>query len=271
MFKSVKCFSFTCVFLFTALFPMQASAASSPSRPPAQNAGSLGQLSGLASLSGYSDWYNGYRVFPTFFINSVARDVSVTITTCNFPVGDSFVVLMNVMGTRGEFGIPVTTVTSGNGGTLTFTFNIPPALYGLQQIAIRLQSTTGSGYFAYNWFYNNTSAGNTGGRGYPPPYYGSAYYPTFLIASVVQNSSVTVVTYNLPDNDLFQVLMGPMGTHGIYGYPVTTFNTGSGGTQTLTFSIPAAMLGAPQIAIRLQSISGSGYFAYNWFYNNTAY
>jgi hypothetical protein len=27
--------------------------------------------------------------------------------------------------------------------------------------------------------------------------------------------------------------------------------------------------GSFQISIRLQSISGSGFYAYNWFYNNT--
>jgi hypothetical protein len=134
-----------------------------------------------------------------------------------------------------------------------------------------MQSNTGSGYFAYNWFYNNTTSGNYGGRGNPPPYYGYAYYPTFFIASVVRDTSVTIVTNNLPANDLFQVLMGPMGAQGINGFPVTTFNTGTGGSQTLTFSVPPPMYGAPQIAIRLQSISGSGFFAFNWFYNNTTY
>jgi hypothetical protein len=82
---------------------------------------------------------------------------------------------------------------------------------------------------------------------------------------------VTIVTQNLPANDLFQVLMGPMGANGINGFPVTTFNTGTGGSQTLTFSVPPPMVGAPQIAIRLQSISGSGFFAFNWFFNNTTY
>lgn len=264
MFKSVKSLILVCIFLLTAILPIPAGAASPDRSTPVQN-------TGLGPMSGYGGWYNGYRLVPTFFINSVARDVSVTITTYNFPAGDSFDVLMNVIGTQGINGIPVATVASGGGGSLTFTFNIPPALYGLRQIAIRLQSNTGSGYFAYNWFYNNTSSGNYGGRGNPPPYYGYAYYPTFFIASVVRDSSVTIVTQNLPANDLFQVLMGPMGANGINGFPVTTFNTGTGGSQTLTFSIPPPMVGAPQIAIRLQSISGSGFFAFNWFYNNTTY
>ena len=271
MFKSIKSLIFVCVFILTAALPVPASAASSDRSTPIQSTSMPGILAGLGPFYGFGSWNSGYHLVPTFYINSVARDVSVTITTCSFPAGDSFDVLMNVIGTRGVYGIPVATVASGNGGTLTYTFNIPPALYGLRQIAIRLQSNTGSGYFAYNWFYNNTTNGSSGGRGNLPPYYGYGFYPTFWVASVVRNSSVTVVTNNLPANDLFQVLMGPMGTRGINGFPVTTFNTGSGGTQTLTFSIPPAMYGAPKIAIRLQSISGSGYFAYNWFYNNTAY
>ncbi len=61
------------------------------------------------------------------------------------------------MGTRGINGIQVDTIKSGNGGSFSATFTIPSALKGYKQIAIRLQSTTGSGYYAYNWFYNNTT------------------------------------------------------------------------------------------------------------------
>jgi len=255
MFKSIKRLIFVFVVLFSILMPIPASAAPAPQG------------------TGGGDWYYGYHLIPVFFVDSVARDVSVTVTTYNFPAGDSFVVLMNVMGTHGMYGIPVATVNSGSGGTLTFTFNIPPALFGLQQIAIRMQSNTGSGYFAYNWFYNNTAFVSSGGRGNPPPPIpiGYWYYPTFWISGVLRDSSVTIVTNNLPANDIFQVLMGPMGSLGINGFPVTTFNTGAGGAQTLTFNVPPPMYGAPQIAIRLQSISGSGFFAYNWFYNNSTY
>lgn len=206
----------------------------------------------------------GYSGIPTFKITGVVRDQNVTIVTNNFPKNDSFDVLMNYMGTRGVGGLKVATVSSGAGGVLTFTFNIPDFLKGQHRIAIRLQSNTGSGYYAYNWFYNNTT-GSQGGGGTP----GYVGYPTFMISQVVRNSTVTIVTNNLPPNDTFQVLMGPMGTRGINGYPVTTINSGVGGVQTLTFNIPPQLYGSYQIAIRLQSISGSGYYAYNWFYNNT--
>lgn len=208
-----------------------------------------------------------YSVIPTFSIVSVVTGTSVTIRTYSFPAYDSFDVLMGNMGTRGVNGIKVATIASGSGGSFTATFNIPAALAGRYKIAIRLQSNTGSGYYAYNWFHNYTSGGYTGGPWIP----GYGGYPTFSIASVVRNSTVTIVTYNLPPNDTYRVTMGPMGTRGIGGYVVDTINSGSGGSMTLTFNIPAQLAGSHRISIRLKSTSGSGYYAYNWFYNNTTY
>ena len=209
---------------------------------------------------------SGGKPVPTFAITGVVPDQSVSITTANFPAYDSFDVLMGYMGTRGIDGIKVDTVSSGSGGTLDYTFTIPPALQNQHQIAIRLQSNTGSKYFAYNWFYNDGSGIPWPGPGGPPPT-GYTGYPTFTIANVLRDQSVTIITYNLPPNKDFLVTMGPMGTRGINGIPVTTLNSGEGGTQTLTFSIPAQLYGMRQIAIRLQSTDGSGYYAYNWFYN----
>lgn len=94
-------------------------------------------------------------VIPTFAITGVVRDSTVTVRTANMPANDTFVVLMNYMGTRGVGGTQVTTVDTGTGGTLNLTFNIPDHLKGQYKIAIRMQSPT-SGYYAYNWFYNNT-------------------------------------------------------------------------------------------------------------------
>jgi len=212
----------------------------------------------------------GYVGIPTFSIKAVIKDTRVTINTKNFPANDTFNVLMNYMHTKGVGGIVVDTISSGSGGAFEDTYQIPDALKGQYQIAIRLQSTSGSGYYAYNWFYNNTTGSGTGGGGVvvPPSYTG---YPTFSILSVVRNQTVTVQAYNLPAGDMFDVLMGPMGTRGVGGYYVTTVDAGSGGTATFTFDIPSQLAGSYQIAIRMQSKSGTGYYAYNWFYNNTAY
>lgn len=201
---------------------------------------------------------------PTFSIVSVDTDDSVTIRTKNFPANDSFVVRMGVMGTRGVGGIKVTTQNSGSGGTFTATYSIPDSLEGYYQIAIRLESPT-SGYFAYNWFYNDTS-----GKGgpYPNPPKGYTGYPTFSITSVIADEDVTIKTKNLPPNDSFVVRMGPMGTRGIGGVKVDTVDSDGGGSKSFTFDIPESLQGSYRIAIRLESPS-SGYFAYNWFYNNT--
>lgn len=213
------------------------------------------------SVSYYPPEYNDGGI-PTFSIAGVVQDVSVTIITHKFPAGDSFDVLMNYMGTRGINGYKVATVSSGAGGKMTFTFPIPDFLKGEYQIAIRLQSNTGSGFAAYNWFFNNT--GYTSGSGGIPGYYG---YPTFSIVSVIRNQSVTIEIYNLPPGDKFDVLMGPMGSRGLGGYLVDSFDAGAGGRQSHTFNIPAQLFGAYQIAIRIQSKTGTGLYAYNWFFN----
>jgi hypothetical protein len=62
--------------------------------------------------------------------------------------------------------------------------------------------------------------------------------------------------------------MGEMGTSAVGGNLVTTTDTGQGGAFRATYTIPAAFRGAGQIAIRLENLS-TGYFAFNWFYNNT--
>lgn len=216
-------------------------------------------------------------IIPTFNINSVSEDVSVTITTYNFPAGDTFRVLMNYIGTRGVGGIHVATVNSGAGGSFIGTFNIPDALKGQSRIAIRLESPT-SGYFSYNWFYNSsipvtgptvTPGGPTVTPGTPvaplPPF----VIPTFSITDVTRDATVSIRTANFPVNDTFDVLMNYMGTHGVGGIKVATFNSGAGGTLAATFNVPDALKGQTQIAIRLQSPT-SGYYAFNWFWNNTS-
>ncbi len=208
--------------------------------------------------------YSGY---PTFSIVSVVEDTTVTIRTSNLPANDTFVVRMGKMGTRGVKGIKGVEFDTGSGGVKKFTFDIPSGVQGLYQVAIRIESVSGSGYFAYNWFYNNTtSSGGSGTGGKPSGYSG---YPTIKVTGVVKNSTVTVRLQNLPKNDEFKVLMGFYGTRGINGTKVTSIDSQAGGNQTFTFNIPAKYHGEGRIAIRIESKTGSGYFAYNWFYNNT--
>jgi len=202
-------------------------------------------------------------VIPTFAITEVVADSTVTIKTANFPASDSFDVLMNYMGTRGVGGIKVDTISTGSGGVLAMTFDIPSQLKGQTQIAIRLQSPT-SGYYAYNWFWNNTTTGVPVTGPVLPP----GVVPSTTMLAVTRDVSVTVETNNFPANDTFEVYMGLYGTQGIGGTKVDTFDTGTGGSFRKTFAIPDGLKGQERIAIRLQSTT-SGYYAYNWFWNNT--
>ena len=96
----------------------------------------------------------GPQVIPTFSILSVVEDESVTIQTSNFPAETRFQVRMGKSGTGGVDGILVETMNSRNGGSFVTTFEIPEKLQGEEQIAIRLESSTG--YYSYNWFDNDT-------------------------------------------------------------------------------------------------------------------
>lgn len=195
---------------------------------------------------------------PTISIVSVETDETVTVRTHNFPANRDFRVLMGKISTRGVGGIDVTTINSGSGGSFTETFNIPANFAGNYQIAIRLESTTG-GFFAFNWFFNDTAARPV------TPHTG---IPTFSILAVVEDESVTIRTNNFPASYDFRVLMGAMSTRGIGGTHVATIGSDSGGTFSETFQIPAGLAGHHRIAIRLESTTG-GFFAYNWFFNNT--
>jgi hypothetical protein len=210
----------------------------------------------------------GYIGVPTFRIVSVNMNQNVTIETNNFPAGQQFRVTMGAMGTRGINGIHVGDMNSGTGGTLTATFPIPAALQGASQIAIRAQTAHTQPYYAFNWFYNDTSG--TGGLPVPPPPTGYTGNPTFRVCEVVRDGTVTIVTNNFPPNQDFSLRMGPMYTAGINGTVVTSFNSGDGSAQRLTFQIPAHLYSSYRIALRAETGHTHPYFAYNWFYNSTA-
>ena len=191
-------------------------------------------------------------VIPTFTIENVVVDGSVTILAQNFPAMQDFVVTMGPMGTLGINGTPVGITNSGLLGAFSATYPIPPNLVGQRQIAIRLQSP--QGYFSYNWFWNNLAE--------PAP----TPIPTISIESVVVNESVTIRTHNFPPDRTFLVLMGHMGTLGINGTPVGTLYSGIGGTMTATFPIPVLLKGLERIAIRTEAVP---FYSYNWFDNQT--
>ena len=228
------------------------------------------RLSSTGGYYAYNWFYNntagsdggaptGYSGIPTFSITAVVKDKTVSIKTYNFPAHQVFTVRMGAYGTLGIGGVKVTTTNSGEGGIFEKTYNIPASLKGSYRIAIRLESS--AGYYAYNWFYNNTTNGSDGGND------GYSGIPTFSIAAVVHDKTVTIKTHNFPAHQTFTVRMGAYGSLGIGGVKVGTTDSGSGGSFEKTYNIPASLKGSSRIAIRLDG--AGGYYAYNWFYNNT--
>jgi hypothetical protein len=198
-----------------------------------------------------------YIVYPYFGITSVVQDSSVSISASNLPLGKSFNVLMGPYGSYGLGGTQVSTLSAESSTTFTGSFDIPASLKGLDRIAIRLQSSDNTLY-AYNWFFNRTTGGGTS----------IATNLSFSIQSVVKDSSVTILTLNLPANIEYDVFMGAYGTQGINGTLVGTAKSSSAGAPTFTYTIPVGLKGQDRIAIRLVGKDGS--FAYNWFYNVSA-
>jgi hypothetical protein len=201
---------------------------------------------------------------PTFSIVGVNADNHVTIRTNNFPPNLDFTVRLGCYGSLGIGGFVVATTNSGTGGVFEATYNIPEVLKGNKRIAIRLESGS-TGYYAYNWFWNNTTGGTGSGTGGVPAAYQGV--PTFTVSSVSRDNHVTILTNNLPPNQDFTVRIGAYGTAALGGVVVNTFNSGSGGSQSLTYDIPEFLKGSVKIAIRMDS--SLGYFAYNWFWNNS--
>jgi hypothetical protein len=95
----------------------------------------------------------------------------------------------------------------------------------------------------------------------------SLVIPTFTITAVSRDASVTILASNFPASDTFTVTMGAYGTLGVGGNLIGTQASGSGGSFTATYAIPASLHGSNRIAIRLHSPT-SGYYSYNWFWNN---
>ena len=79
----------------------------------------------------------------------------VTLAADNLPAGKSFDVYLGSLKQMTGGGIKVTSLQSTEEGQATLTVEIPPELSSLWQLSVRIISPD-SGYYAYNWFYNQT-------------------------------------------------------------------------------------------------------------------
>ena len=263
-----------------------------------------GQVLCIPSGGYYSSYYSPYysSYYPTYYntsysytpprtwsfsVISVVQNTSVTVQTYNIPDYVKFVVRIGRNPSGSQQWIDLPEWDTGTGGSFQATFPLPAEFSGTSQLVLRMVQNKKNGKsFSQDQCFNNIPGGSgVSYSGYTPEYYSPNYspgyysgyrtgyhwgIPTIWIASVVQNSTVTIRTNNFPANIDFEVRMGPMHTQGINGYYVGSFNSGAGGAMMLTFNIPPQLYNHHQISIRTQNW-WSGYYSYNWFYNNTAY
>lgn len=198
-------------------------------------------------------------------IVSVEEDESVTISAKNLPVNRLLKVWFDWKNQKGVVNsLYAGTVRSDSYGELEETIKLPVGIHDRREVGIRL--IDGSSVSASLWFLNVTSDDGTGGSS---PSGSGKGIPYFVIVSVKEDDSVTIKAYNFPTKKEFRVLMGKMGTEGVNGTKVETYKTGKDASFTATFDIPSKLWNRDQIAIRIEASDGSGYYAYNWFYNNT--
>jgi hypothetical protein len=217
--------------------------------------------------SGSTKWGyppKGANTIPHTEITKVTPEQDVTVKGTNFTTNDTYDVYIGKFGTKGVGGIKVATQDTNANGKFTETYSIPNSLKQDGKLAIRFVSQA-AGYYAYDWFTNTGKTTTPGsGAGYPPA--GRNTIPTFTITAVVKNDTVTIQGTNFTTNDTYKVYMGLFGTKGVGGAEVQTQQTDATGKFSATYSIPNSLKNVSPIAIRLQS-PFTGYYSYNWFYN----
>ena len=212
------------------------------------------------------------KLVPITSIISVVQDQSITIRTDYFPANDTFNVLMGLSGTQGIGGILVSKLTTGAGGSILAKFHIPPELQGQQIISIRLESPT-SGYYSYNWFYNNTAvvvpynSSTSSSTMVTPTWRGiQEGFPRFDITSVSKGASVSVRLINMPAHINYAVFMKDGRSAYTTWYEVAGFNSADGGIFNAIFTIPPALQFRPLIAVKIYNMS-TKIFIVNLAYN----
>ncbi len=205
-----------------------------------------------------------YVGFPTTTILSSVDKTEVEVKVYNLPKEVDFVVKMGKFGTRGVGGIQVDDFNSGDGGTQTFTFEVPASLMEEHKLSIRIDSGI---WYAYDWWVNNPSAAPVPAPApvTPSPSGWTKIPSTSFVSLDAGAGSVTFMAYDFEPNTVWRVTMGAYGTRGVNGIFVQTL-TSADGAFTITSEIPESLKDLNKIAIRYEQVDGP-YYAFDWFNN----
>ncbi len=214
---------------------------------------------------------------PSFTITSVEMDKSITVQGVGFPKDTEYDILMGVYGTMGMGGVKTASQKTGAKGDFKATYTIPEDFKGAYMISVRMESAA-SIHYAYNYFYNSTympveettaasaeaAATVTETSTETSTYSG---YPSFTITKVKKNTSVTLMAENLPEGEIFDVMLSNYQDGSFEPVKAGTLDSSKGGSMETSFTIPEDMKDVNQISVRLTGTK-TGYFAYNFFFNS---
>lgn len=212
---------------------------------------------------------------PSFTITSVDMDKSITVQGVGFPKDTEYDILMGVYGTMGMGGVKTASQKTGSKGEFKATYTIPEDFKGAYMISVRMESSA-SIYYAYNYFYNSTylpaeetSAASVTTTAVEATMATNSYsgYPFFTITKVKKNGTVTIMAENLPEGEVFEVMLSNYQDGSFEPVKAGTLDSSKGGSMETSFSIPDELKDVRQIAVRLTGTK-TGYFAYNYFFNN---
>jgi hypothetical protein len=222
------------------------------------------------------------KKIPQVSFLDVSKGESVTIVTNYMPENTDIIAYMGELDSKGENGIVVGQMNTGNGGSFSATLPVPAELKDREYIVVRLEAP--KNWYCFNTFQNDPNGTNpvpalepnkTPSAPSEPEYTvttvsGKPYkgYPIFAVKSVEQGKTVTVITDNFPPGLDFVAMIGKLGKNGEDGTAVGQFNSGEGGAFEATFDIPAAFKDYKDLSIRL--VAPKRYYAYNWFDNSGA-
>ena len=199
-------------------------------------------------------------------ITDVVEDKSVTIKVTGAPANGRLAVWIDWNNRNGVMqGRQAGTVKVASNGSLSATIKLPSAAVDRGTLRVRLQGLDGSTYLAYRWFINAKSDSDTG-SGAPATSTGGI--PYVVVISVDENDSVKLKAFNFPKGE-YIILMDEVGSGAKHGIEVDTVTIKAGRTFTGTFEIPNELEGEDEIAIRVQNVDESAYFAYTWFDNES--
>jgi hypothetical protein len=195
-------------------------------------------------------------------INDIEEDKSVEITVTGAPANSVLTVFIDWENRGGALkGVKAGTIKSNGSGKVNATIKLPSAASDRGGIRVRVE---GPNFLAYKWALNAGSDSDTGGSA-AASYTGGI--PYIVVVEVVPDDMVTIEIHNLPKGT-YDILMDETGNKGKNGIDVDTIKLTSSSTRTVTIDIPDDLEGEDEIAIRVENVDESSYYAYTWFDND---